>query len=124
MLPWSDWVVPSARKTGDEGEGASLHRPFDNPHDAVREHGTYGDEGKAVRRGSADGFAVCGLYLLRTNLRTAECKFGTRSKGVGEHYAGKHEGKCHADKSESKAIFGMRTRRLFFRTLLDVCFLK
>jgi hypothetical protein len=33
MLPWSDWVVPSARKTGDEGE-AHLHRPFDNPHDA------------------------------------------------------------------------------------------
>jgi hypothetical protein len=41
MLPWSDWVVPSARKTGDEGE-AHLHRPFDNPHDAVREIGTYG----------------------------------------------------------------------------------
>src|SRR6516225_7501375 len=60
---------------------------------------------------TADGFAVCGLYLLSTNLRTDECKYGTRSKGVGEHYAGKHEGKCHADKSESKAVFGMRTRQ-------------
>jgi hypothetical protein len=26
----------------DEGEAASLHFPFDNPHDAVREHGTLG----------------------------------------------------------------------------------
>ena len=26
MLPWSDWVVPSPRRLGDEGEAASLHR--------------------------------------------------------------------------------------------------
>jgi len=52
MLPWSNWIVPAARGTddGDEGEAASLHRPFDNPHDAVWEHGTYGGHGKAVRR--------------------------------------------------------------------------
>ena len=24
------------------------HRPFDNPHNAVQEHGTYGGQGKAV----------------------------------------------------------------------------
>ena len=48
MLPWSDWVVPSARKTGDEGE-AHLHRPFDNPHDAENT-ARMGDEGKAVGR--------------------------------------------------------------------------
>jgi hypothetical protein len=31
---------------------------FDNPTDAVQEHGTWGDEGKAPWRGSAGGFAV------------------------------------------------------------------
>jgi len=51
MLPWSDLGRPLTlrnRRDGDEGEAASLHRPFDNPHDAVREHGTYGGQGKAV----------------------------------------------------------------------------
>ena len=58
MLPWSDWVVPSARKTGDEGE-ADLHRLFDNPHDAVREIGTYGGRWQSRWPRAADGFAVC-----------------------------------------------------------------
>ena len=51
ILSWSDWVVPAVRnrRDGDEGEDhPPLHRPFDNPHDAVREHGTYGGQGKAV----------------------------------------------------------------------------
>ena len=58
MLPWSDWVVPSARKTGDEGE-AHLHRPFDNPHDAENT-ARMGDKAKPSGvSASADGFAVC-----------------------------------------------------------------
>src|SRR6516164_2532304 len=32
MLPWSNWIVPSA--LGTKVKPASLHRPFDNPHDA------------------------------------------------------------------------------------------
>jgi len=49
-------------------------------------------------------------------LRTDERKFAARSKSVGEHYAGKHEGKRHTDKSKSKSKskIGMLTRRLFF----------
>jgi len=46
-----DWGVPAARKTDDGDEGKdfpSLHRPFDNPHGAVRGDGTYGGQGKAV----------------------------------------------------------------------------
>ncbi len=39
-------------------------------------------------------------------LRTGKQKFDARSKGIGEDYAGNHEGKCHADKSEDKAISG------------------
>src|SRR6516162_4782507 len=74
MLPWSDLGRPLTlrnRRDGDEGEAASLHRPFDNPHDAVREHGTYGGQGKAVKRGSADGFAVCenGLSVFDVDQR-------------------------------------------------------
>jgi hypothetical protein len=37
---------------------------FDSPTNAVQEHGAYGDEGKAVERGGADGFAVCKNTLL------------------------------------------------------------
>jgi len=40
MLPWSNWVASSA--LGTKVKPASLHRPFDNPHDAVQESGTYG----------------------------------------------------------------------------------
>ena len=52
MLPWSDWIVPAAGTDamGTKVKPASLHRPFDNPHDAVQESGTYGGQGKAVRR--------------------------------------------------------------------------
>src|SRR6516164_7536680 len=32
MLPWANWIVPSA--LGPKVKPASLHRPFDNPHDA------------------------------------------------------------------------------------------
>ena len=56
MLPWSDWVVPFARKTGDEGE-AHLHRPFDNPHDAENRARRGTRQSRWLR--TADGFAVC-----------------------------------------------------------------
>jgi hypothetical protein len=48
MLPWSNWIVPAARGTddGDEGEAASLHRPFDNPHDASENTARMGDKAK------------------------------------------------------------------------------
>jgi len=41
MLPWSDWVVPSARKTGDEGEVRTM---------LFEKSARMGDEGKAVGR--------------------------------------------------------------------------
>ena len=41
---------PRAEQVGTKVKPASLHFPFDNPHDAVQETGTYGGQGKAVRR--------------------------------------------------------------------------
>jgi hypothetical protein len=84
-------------------------------------HGTVlGDEGKAV--GCVPPTALLSVvYPLRTNVRTDERNFSANWR---EHYAGKHEGKRHADKNKNKAVVGIVTRRLFFRTLVDVCFLK
>jgi hypothetical protein len=49
MLPPSDWGSHTAeRKGGTSVKTASLHRPFDNPTNAVREHGRYGGQGKAA----------------------------------------------------------------------------
>jgi len=55
ILPRSDWGRPSACGTdgADEGEARITSLPVRHPHDAVREHGTYGGQGKAVRRQGA-----------------------------------------------------------------------
>ena len=56
----SHWDMDDAfcSRMRDEGE-AHLHRPFDNPHDAVREIGTYGGRRQSRWPRTADGFAVC-----------------------------------------------------------------
>src|SRR5215469_8706244 len=48
MLPWSDWVVPSAWDPGTKVKiPYTLHCPVSTPA-RCREHGTYGGQGKAV----------------------------------------------------------------------------
>jgi hypothetical protein len=52
ILPRSDWVVLSACGTDDGDEVKIIHHftARSTPHDAVQENGTYGGQGKAVRR--------------------------------------------------------------------------
>jgi len=51
MLPWSDWVVPSPRRLGDEGEAASLHRSVSTTRTMLsKKTARMGDKAKAVRR--------------------------------------------------------------------------
>jgi hypothetical protein len=47
MLPWSDWVVPSARKTGDEGEARITSLPgFDTRTMLSKKAARMGDKAK------------------------------------------------------------------------------
>src|SRR6516225_9859182 len=48
----------SSPLSGTDAMGTK-HRPFDNPHDAVREHGTLGGRRQSRWLRTADGFAVC-----------------------------------------------------------------
>jgi len=67
MLPWSDWVVPAAlrnRRDGDEGEDFHHFTARSTTRTMLSENtARMGDEGKAVKRGSADGFAVCAAMV-------------------------------------------------------------
>jgi hypothetical protein len=83
--------------------------------------GMNADQSRRLR--IADGFVVCSFYPLRTHVRTNEWNFAANGCWR-ERYAGKHKRKNHADKNKNKAVLGMPARRLFFRTLVDVCFLK
>ena len=62
MLPWSDWVVPSALGTKVKPHhftSRSTTRTM-----LSKKSGTLGDESKAVRRLSdPDGFAVCAAMV-------------------------------------------------------------
>ena len=62
------------------------------------------------------------LRLKAALLRTDERKFTARSKSVGEHYAGKHEGKRESNQSKEKAVFGMHTFGISYWLFVDVSF--
>jgi hypothetical protein len=62
MISWSDWDVPPTTKLRGRKVKIRPHfftTSFDSPHDAVQEHGTYGDEAKPPGVGDRwGGFAV------------------------------------------------------------------
>src|SRR6516164_5156625 len=68
MLPWSNWVASSA--LGTKVKPASLHRPFDNPHDAVQESGTYG--GTKAKPLAAYRRLLCCLRGFLTPIKDAD----------------------------------------------------
>src|SRR6516165_6947132 len=71
MLPWSDWVVPSAWDPGTKVKiPYTLHCPVSTPA-RCREHGTYGGQGKAVGCVPPTALLFEGAFL--TSIKDADC---------------------------------------------------